>query len=123
MGRRFRALKLWCVIRHYGVEGLQALIRSHVALAQQFAGWVGADSRFEIAAPPSINLVCFRLAGTDDQNQRLLDRLNSSGKLYLSHTRLDGKLTLRFCVGQTYTAEQHVAAAWKEIQEQAATLL
>jgi aromatic-L-amino-acid decarboxylase len=123
MGRRFRALKLWCVIRHYGIEGLQALVRTHVALAQQFAEWVGADARFELAAPRSLNLVCFRLTGSDDQNQQLLDRLNASGKLFLSHTRLDGKLTLRFCVGQTYTAEQHVRAAWQEIQEQAAGLL
>lgn len=123
LGRRFRALKLWCVIRHYGVEGLQAMVRNHVALTQQFADWLRADSRFELAAPVNLNLVCFRLKGTDDQNQQLMDRLNSSGKLYLSHTRLDGKLTLRFCVGQTYTAEQHVDAAWKEIQGQAAGLL
>lgn len=119
MGRRFRALKLWCVIRHYGIEGLQAFVRSHVALAQQFAEWVRADSRFELAAPLSLNLVCFRRKGTDEENQQLLDRLNASGKLYLSHTRLDGKLTLRFCIGQSYTAEQHVAAAWQEIQRQA----
>ncbi|MGH9669126.1 MAG: pyridoxal-dependent decarboxylase [Terriglobales bacterium] len=123
LGRRFRALKLWCVIRHYGVEGLQAMVRSHVALTQKFADWVRADSRFEVAAPVNLNLVCFRLKGTDDENQRLMDRLNASGKLYLSHTRLDGKLTLRFCVGQTYTAEQHVQSAWKEIQEQAPGLL
>jgi aromatic-L-amino-acid decarboxylase len=123
MGRRFRALKLWCVIRHYGVEGLQAFVRGHVTLAQQFADWVRADSRFEIPAPVNLNLVCFRLKGTDEQNQQLMDRLNASGKLYLSHTRLEGKLTLRFCVGQSYTAEQHVRAAWKEIQAQSAGLL
>lgn len=119
MGRRFRALKLWCVIRHYGVEGLQVFVRNHVALAQKLADWVRADSRFEIAAPVSLNLICFRLKGTDEKNQQLMERLNAGGKLYLSHTRLDGKLTLRFCVGQSYTAEQHVTAAWKEIQAQA----
>src|SRR5262249_16002601 len=78
-GRRFRALKLWCVIRSYGVEGLQSLIRGHVALAEKFAEWVRADALFELGAPPNLNLVCFRLKSGDDHNQRLMDRLNSSG--------------------------------------------
>ena len=103
LGRRFRALKLWFVIRHYGVEGLQHHIREHVALAQQFAAWVRNDDRFEIAAPVPLNLVCFRHKGGDEINQTLMDRLNRSGELYLTHTRLNDRLTLRVCVGQTNT--------------------
>ncbi|MBP6788609.1 MAG: aspartate aminotransferase family protein [Candidatus Promineofilum sp.] len=117
LGRRFRALKLWFVIRHYGVEGLRALVREHVRLAQTFAGWVDADPRFELAAPVPINLVCFRLRdGADEANRALLERLNASGKMYLTHTVLDGRYTLRLCVGQTHTEERHVRAAWQMIQ-------
>ena len=119
LGRRFRALKLWFVIRHYGVEGLQYHIRQHVSLAQEFAEWVRADSRFELAAPAPLNLVCFRHKAGDEANQTLMDRLNRSGDLYLTHTKLDGKLTLRFCVGQTYTQARHVERAWKRIREEA----
>ncbi len=122
LGRRFRALKLWFVIRHYGVEGLQALVRTHVRLAQDFAAWVAADARFELAAPAPLNLVCFRLKAGDAANQKLLSALNQSGRMYLSHTRLDDRFTLRFCVAQTHTAERHVKAAWAQIQEVAGTL-
>ena len=122
LGRRFRSLKLWFVIRHYGVEGLQHHVRRHVELAQNFAGWVKQDARFELAAPAPLNLVCFRHKVGDDLNQRLMDRLNHSGDLYLTHTRLDGRMALRFCVGQTNTATQHVEYAWKRIQEEAGKL-
>ncbi len=122
LGRRFRALKLWFVIRHYGVEGLQHHIREHVALAQQFAAWVRNDDRFEIAAPAPLNLVCFRHKGGDEVNQTLMDRLNRSGDLYLTHTRLNDRLTLRVCVGQTNTTHRHVERAWKLIQEETARL-
>ena len=122
LGRRFRSLKLWFVIRHYGVEGLQQHIREHVRLAQQFAGWVGADARFELAAPAKLNLVCFRLRSGDRANQLLMDRLNASGDLYLTHTKLDGKLTLRLCVGQTNTQARHVERAWQLILEETAKL-
>jgi len=122
LGRRFRALKLWFVIRHYGVEGLQHHIRRHVELAQQFAGWVGNDDRFEMAAPVPLNLVCFRHKGGDSSNQTLMDRLNRSGDLYLTHTRLNKVLTLRLCVGQTNTTRRHVEKAWKRIQEEATKL-
>src|SRR6185312_7983633 len=88
LGRRFRALKLWFVIRHYGVEGLQAEIRRHVALAQQFAQWVRDAPDFELAAPAPLNLVCFRHRGGEAVNQGIMDRLNQSGDLYLTHTRL-----------------------------------
>ncbi len=122
LGRRFRSLKLWFVIRHYGVEGLQHHIREHVRLAQMFAGWVRADSRFDLAAPAKLNLICFRLRSGDQANQALMDRLNTSGDLFLTHTKLDGKVTLRFCVGQTHTQERHVKRAWQRIQQEAAKL-
>jgi aromatic-L-amino-acid decarboxylase len=122
LGRRFRSLKLWFVIRHYGVEGLQYHVRRHVELAQQFAGWVKADQRFELAAPVPLNLVCFRHKAGDSANQMLMDRLNRSGDLYLTHTRLDDRLTLRLCVGQTNTELRHVQRAWERIQEEAENL-
>jgi aromatic-L-amino-acid decarboxylase len=93
-------------------------VREHVRLAQQFAGWVAADPAVELAAPAALNLVCFRLrAGGDAANRALLERLNASGKLYLTHTVLDGRYTLRLCVGQTHTEARHVAAAWERIRE------
>jgi len=116
LGRRFRALKLWFVIRHYGVEGLQALVREHVRLAGLFAEWVAADPRFELAAPPVLNLVCFRLREGDEASRALLEKLNASGKMYLTHTVLDGKYALRLCVGQTHVEERHVREAWEEIR-------
>lgn len=122
LGRRFRALKLWFVIRCYGAEGLRHHIRRHVKLAQDFASWVKDDGRFELAVPPPLNLVCFRHRGGDEFNQKLLDRLNQSGDLYLTHTRLNDRLTIRFCVGQTYTEFRHVERAWKRILEEADNL-
>ena len=119
LGRRFRALKLWFVIRHYGTEGLQHQVRRHVELAQQFASWLKADNRFELAAPVPLNLVCFRHKGGDDVNHGLMDRLNRSGDLYLTHTKLANRTTLRLCVGQTNTEARHVERAWKRIQEEA----
>ncbi|HUK24064.1 MAG TPA: pyridoxal-dependent decarboxylase [Terriglobales bacterium] len=118
LGRRFRSLKLWFVIRHYGVEGLRHHLRQHIALAQQFAAWVRADARFELAAPAPLNLVCFRLKAGDEANQALMDHLNRGGDLYLTHTKLEGKLTLRVCVGQTNTQARHVEQAWKRIREE-----
>ena len=122
LGRRFRSLKLWFVIRHYGIEGLQFHVRRHVAMAQQFLDWVNNDERFEVAAPVPLNLVCFRHRDGDESNEKLMNRLNQSGDLYLTHTRLNGRFTLRLCVGQTNTTEHHVERAWKRIQEEAASL-
>ena len=123
LGRRFRALKLWFVIRHYGVEGLQHHVRQHIHLAQEFVKWVQASEDFEIAAPAPLNLVCFRHKGGDEINQKLLERLNRSGKLYLSHTKLNDRFTLRLSVGQTHTEAQHVEQAWKLIQEYTSELV
>jgi aromatic-L-amino-acid decarboxylase len=122
LGRRFRALKLWFVIRHYGVEGLQHHVREHVRLAQEFREWIESDDLFEIAAPVPLNLVCFRMKGGDELNQKLMDAVNRSGELFISHTKLDGKLTLRFCIGQTRTERRHVEAAWALFQSTARAL-
>ena len=119
LGRRFRSLKLWFVIRYYGVEGLQFHVRQHVAMAQQFLEWVKQDERFEVAAPAPLNLVCFRHRNGDATNEELMHRLNRSGDLYLTHTRLNDRFTLRFCVGQTNTTQRHVEQAWKRIQAEA----
>jgi aromatic-L-amino-acid decarboxylase len=116
LGRRFRALKLWFVIRSFGVAGLQAKVREHVALAQQFAGWVREDPRFEIVAPVPLNLVCFRHRGGDQVNQQILDRVNASGRMFMTHTRLRDQLTLRLCVAQTNTHLDHVRNAWDQIR-------
>ena len=119
LGRRFRALKLWFVIRWFGVEGLRQKIREHIALAQEFSAWVDADPLLERAAPAPLNLVCFRHRAGDEATQRMLDRLNRSGRLYLTHTRLGGRLTLRMSIGQTNTERQHVEEAWERIREAA----
>jgi aromatic-L-amino-acid decarboxylase len=116
LGRRFRALKLWFVIRHYGVEGLQYHIRRHVELAHQFARWVEESPDFELAAPAPLNLVCLRHCGGDAVNQAILERLNGSGELYLTHTKLNGRYVLRMSIGQSHTELRHIEAAWQKIQ-------
>jgi aromatic-L-amino-acid decarboxylase len=122
LGRRFRALKLWLVIRHYGVEGLRAHVRRHVELAQRLAGWIEASADFELLAPAPLNLVCFHHRGGDDISRRLLERLNAGGELFMSHALLNGVYTLRLCIGQTHTEAEHVERAWKLIRETAAEL-
>ena len=116
LGRRFRALKLWFVLRSYGVRGLQTFIRQHLELAGEFERWVAADERFELVVPRSLNLICFRVRGADEDNQALLKRLNDSGRLFMSHTVIRGRFTLRFCIGQTDTTREHVEAAWHLIK-------
>ncbi len=117
LGRRFRALKLWFVLRSFGIEELRRRIRSHIDCARQFAEWVQADSRFELAAPPRLSLVCFRHRSDDATNQRLLEMLQRDGRIFLSHTRLGDRFVLRMSIGQTRTTIEHVRAAWKLIQE------
>jgi len=122
LGRRFRALKLWFVIRHYGVEGLQAHVREHVAMAQQFTQWVDQHPDFERVAPTPLTLVCFRHKSSDEFNERLLNTLNSSGKLYMTHTRLNDQYVLRMSIGATLTQRRHVEHAWRLIDETAKRL-
>jgi len=115
LGRRFRALKLWAVIRWYGAEGLRAHIRGHVALAQEFASWVAADERFELVAPHPLALVTFRLRAGDDATRALMERVNASGELYLTHTQVFGRVALRMAIGSTLTERRHVEAAWRTL--------
>jgi aromatic-L-amino-acid decarboxylase len=116
LGRRFRALKLWLVLRWYGLEGLRAMVRRHVALARRFAEWVAGDEGWELAAPVPLNLVCFRHRGGDEPTQRAMEAINRSGAAYLTHTRLDGKLALRLSIGQSRTEERHVARVWEMLR-------
>jgi aromatic-L-amino-acid decarboxylase len=122
LGRRFRALKLWMVLRHYGLDGLRTKLRRHVELAHELRSWVEQDGRFEVVAPTPLNLVCFRHRDGEAANQSLLDAVNRGGRLFMSSTRLDGELTLRLCVGQTSTERRHVRAAWQSLQQAAAGL-
>lgn len=107
LGRRFRALKLWFVIRHYGVEGLRQYVRRHVDLAGEFAAWVEGDDRFELIRPQNLGLVCFRHRDGDDVNEALLERINASG-IYMTHTKVDGRAVLRMSIGATLTERRHV---------------
>ncbi len=122
LGRRFRSLKLWSVIRHYGIKGMQAHIRQHMESAKAITEKINKDDRFELMAPTVLNLVCFRYKGSDDFNETLVQRLNDSGKLYLIHTKLNNKYTLRFSIGQTKTTWEHVLKAWELILEETKVL-
>ncbi len=112
LGRRFRALKLWAVIRWYGAAGLREHVRGHVALAQEFASWVAADQRFELVAPHPLALVTFRLRAGDDPTRELMERVNASGELFLTHTTVNGRIALRLAIGSPQTQLRHVEAAW-----------
>ncbi len=130
LGRRFRALKLWFVIRSYGVDGLREKIAAHIAMAQELASRITSEPDFEIVIPPVLSMVCFRFKppaigdrdAVDAVNEELRQRLNDSGKLYLTHTRWRGAYVLRFVVGQTETEPRHVAEAWECITETARSL-
>ena len=114
LGRRFRALKLWMVLRHFGAEGLRAALARHMELAQTFASWVDASDRFERVAPVPFSVVCFRLKdANDEQHARLLDAVNASGEVFLSHTKLDGRFVIRLAIGHLRTEERHVRRAWE----------
>lgn len=129
LGRRFRALKLWAVIRSYGVEGLQSLIREHLRLAKMLAGLIEADRDFRLMAPVTLNTVCFRYcpAGMGDEdantlNEKINHALNDTGKIYLTHTKVDGRYVLRMVTAQTGVAERHVRQAWDLIRKTASAL-
>lgn len=124
LGRRFRALKLWFVFRYFGVDGLAARLRQHLQLAQEFAQWVDASPDFERLAPTPFSLVCFRakprqlLSGAVvEVNEQLLDTVNRRGKVFLSHTKLDGKFALRLAIGNLRTTREHVRLAWSELSD------
>jgi len=123
LGRRFRALKLWFVLRHYGAEGLRREIREHVRLAQQFKQWVLESPLFELAVDSPLNLICFRHAAGDEASEALMNRVNQSGAMYLTHTRLDDRYTLRMSIGGTWTRERHVRAAWETLERTAGDLV
>ena len=113
LGRRFRGLKLWAVLRYYGREGLQELIREHVRLARLFASWVEDAPGWELLGRPDFSVVCFRREGSDEENETLLERINASGEAFLSGTRLNGRFVLRLAVGNARTTEADVARVWE----------
>jgi aromatic-L-amino-acid decarboxylase len=112
LGRRFRSLKLWAVLRCYGAEGLRARIREAIRLAELFEGWVRAEPGWELCAPRHFSLVCFRREGPDEENEAILERVNASGEIFISHTKLDGRYVLRLAIGNERTTEADVRLAW-----------
>ena len=119
LGRRFRALKLWAVLRCYGRDGLQETIREHLRLAALFEGWVREEPGWEVCAPRHFSLVCFRMDGSDEENEALLERVNATGEAFLSHTRLGGRFVLRLAIGNARTAEDDVRVAWDVLRREA----
>jgi aromatic-L-amino-acid decarboxylase len=124
LGRRFRALKLWMVLRYFGAQGIRARLAEHVRLARLFAAWVDGDSDFERLAPTTLSVVCFRAAPAsvpperlNELNATILNRVNASGDVFLSHTRLRGRFTLRLAVGQIRTTESHITRAWELLRD------
>ena len=122
LGRRFRALKLWMVLRHFGAEGLRQRLAEHMRLAQLFAEWIDASTDFIRVAPVPFSVVCFRADADDAFNERLLETVNSRGEVFLSHTRLQDRFVLRLAIGNLRTTEAHVARAWALLQETALQL-
>jgi aromatic-L-amino-acid decarboxylase len=122
LGRRFRALKLWMVLRHFGAAGIRERLSEHIRLARLFARWVDESDEFERTAPVPFSVVCFRARATDEFNAALLERLNASGDVFLSHTKLADRYTLRLAIGNLHTTERHVARAWQLIQRLAEEL-
>jgi aromatic-L-amino-acid/L-tryptophan decarboxylase len=122
LGRRFRALKLWAVLRCFGRSGLQETIREAIRLAALFEAWVGAEPGWEVVAPRPFSLVCFRYDGSDEQNEEIMRRINASGEAFLSHTRLEGRFVLRLAIGNARTTEADVLVAWDALRREAAGL-
>lgn len=126
LGRRFRALKLWMTLRAYGAEGLAERIRFHCELAREFAGMVHFEGGWELTAPVTLSLVCFRHVPSDMNeeqlavhNARIMERVNARGRVYLSHTKLNGVYTLRLAVGNIRTDREHITLAWQELRDAA----
>ena len=130
LGRRFRALKLWFVIRDYGVESIKQKVNEHLDLAKDLAKKIKYSPDFVLFEPQHLNVVCFRyqpdhIASAEKinvMNQKLLQKLNESGKIFLTHTKIKGLITLRMVIAQTYVEKRHVENAWKQIKETAALL-
>lgn len=120
LGRRFRALKLWFAMRHLGVRGMRERLRSHIDLAQIFAAWVRAEPGWDVVAPHPLSVVCFRFGDEDDENSAIVDAVNATGDVFLSTTKLDGKVAIRLAVGNERTTEADVARAWELLREAAA---
>ena len=119
LGRRFRSLKLWATLRCYGAEGLRAILREHIRLADLFAGWVEESDDWELVAPRRFSLVVFRRNGSDEENAQLLERVNASGEIFITHTKLDGRYVLRLAVGNARTTEEDVRRAWEVLNREA----
>lgn len=119
LGRRFRSLKLWATLRCYGAEGLRAILREHIRLADLFAGWVEESPDWELAAPRRFSLVVFRWNGSDSDNERILEGVNASGEIFITHTKLDGRYVLRLAVGNARTTEEDVRRAWEVLNREA----
>jgi aromatic-L-amino-acid decarboxylase len=119
MGRRFRSLKLWFVMRYYGRQGVSEILRRHISFGQRIAAAVDADERFERVAPTPFSVVCFRYKGSDEDNRKLLDTINASGKTFLSHSELNGQFVIRFAIGNIGTTEADVDEIWDLIQRSA----
>jgi len=113
LGRRFRSLKLWAVLRCYGAEGLRGIQREHMRLARYFAELVDIDPNWELVVPPRFSLVVFRRNGSDEENERILERANRSGEIFLSHTKLNGRYMMRLAIGNARTTESDVQRAWE----------
>jgi aromatic-L-amino-acid decarboxylase len=130
LGRRFRALKLWFIIRSFGVEGMIGILREHCRLAREFASWVDANKNFERLAPVPFSVVCFRYhpKGISDEgkleqmNAQIIDWINTTGEVFLSHTKLNGRYTIRLAIGNIATAEKHVARIWELIKQESVKL-
>jgi len=116
LGRRFRSLKLWAVLRCYGAEGLRAIQREHIRLAQLFADWVEGDPDWELVAPQRFSLVVFRRNGSDEENEAIVERANRSGEIFLSHTKLNGRYVIRLAIGNARTTENDVRRAWEVLR-------
>jgi aromatic-L-amino-acid/L-tryptophan decarboxylase len=113
LGRRFRSLKLWAVLRCYGAEGLRRIQREHMRLARLFAEWVDVDPDWELVVPPRFSLVVFRRNGSDEENERIVEQANRGGEIFLSHTKLDGRYLMRLAIGNAHTTEADVRRAWE----------
>jgi len=124
LGRKFRALKAWMVFRTFGRAGMAARIRDHLRLAKLLGDWIKADNCFELAAPITMGVVCFRFIAAeadriDRVNSEIVERINASGRAYLTQTKLHGRTAMRIGLGNVLTTEQHLRNVWKLIQETA----